>query len=60
MMQYKSYSDIAEILDCSPRTVTRIVNEMIDSGRYPAKTFLLRLRRVELNAVLDYCGREKK
>ena len=59
-MQYKSYTDIAQILGCHPRTVSRIVNEMIDSGKYPAKTFLLRLKRVELSAVLDYCGREKE
>ena len=60
MMQYKSYTELAEILGCHPRTVSRIVNEMIDSKLYPAKTFLLRLKRVELSAVLDYCGREKE
>ena len=59
-MSYKSYTELAEILGCHPRTVSRIVNEMMKSGKYPAKTFLWRLKRVELNAVLDYCGKEKE
>ena len=59
-MRYKSNESLAEILDCDERTVRRIVKEMQKSGRYPPETFLVRLKRVDLDAVLDYCGKEKE
>lgn len=57
---YKSIKSLAEILDCDPRTVTRIVKEMQRSGLYPPDVFLLSLKRVDEDAVIDYCRREKK
>ena len=58
-MMYKSVKSLAEILDCDQKTVRRIIKEMQRSGNYSPDTFLLRLKRVDLDAVLDYCGKEK-
>lgn len=58
-MEYKSVKEIALRLGCSEKTVRRIIAEMQRSGLYPPETFLVRLKRVDINAVIDYCGREK-
>ena len=52
-MRYKSVKSLAEILDCDQKTVRRIIKEMQRSGNYSPDTFLLRLKRVDLDAVLD-------
>lgn len=57
---YKSVKFLAEFLDCDEKTVRRIIKEMANSGRYPPETFLVRLKRVNMDAVIDYCGREKR
>lgn len=54
---YVSVKDLMEILSCSDSTVRRIIREM--SKEYPPETFLVRLKRVKLEAVLEYCGKEK-
>ena len=58
-MRYKSYAEVARILGCHPRTVSRKVKAMMESGDYPLRTVLLNPKRVDLDAVIDYCGREK-
>lgn len=57
---YKSYAEAARILGCSTRTVQRKVKEMMESGDYPKRTVLLNPKRVDLDAVIDYCGKEKE
>ena len=57
---YKSIKHIAESLDCSTKTVDRIVKEMQASGRYTKETFLLHPRRVRWESVVDFCSRGKK
>jgi len=57
---YKSYTEVAKILGCSARTVQRKVKEMMESGDYPSRTVLLNPKRVDLDAVIDYCGKEKQ
>lgn len=59
-MEYKSVKELAEILSCDQKTVRRIIAEMQRSGRYPREIFLLRIKRTDLDAVIDYCGREKQ
>lgn len=59
-MMYKSYAEAARILGCSARTVQRKVKEMMESGEYPRRTVLLNPKRVDLDAVIDYCGKEKE
>jgi DNA-binding Lrp family transcriptional regulator len=59
-MMYKSYTEVAKILGCSARTVQRKVKEMMESGDYPSRTVLLNPKRVDLDAVIDYCGKEKQ
>lgn len=54
---YVSVKDLTEILSCSDSTVRRILREM--SKEYPPETFLVRLKRVKLESVLEYCGKEK-
>lgn len=55
---YVSVKDLMEILSCSDSTARRIIREM--SKEYPPETFLVRLKRVKLEAVLEYCGKEKQ
>ena len=54
---YKSVKSLMEILDCSDSTVRRIIKEMAEE--YPPETFLVRPKRVKLEAILEYCGKEK-
>ena len=58
-MRYMTYKKAAEILGCSSRTVSRRVKEMMEKG-YPLNTVLLNPKRVDLDAVIDYCGKEKE
>ena len=58
-MEYKSVKQVAAILGCCEKTVRRLIAEMQRSGDYPPETFLVRLKRVDINAVIDYCGKEK-
>lgn len=51
---YKSVKHVAEELDCSTKTVERMIKEMKLSGRYPASDFLLRPRRVKWESVIDW------
>ena len=54
---YMSVPDLAVYLDCSVRTVERIIKEMKEARRYPARVFLTRPRRVRVKEFLDYCER---
>ena len=57
---YKSVKSLAEFLDCSEKTVQRIVKAMQLSGRYPPETFLVRPRRVKVESVIEFCGEKWK
>lgn len=56
-MEYKSIKEIALLLSCSEKTVRRIIHEMQRSGDFPPETFMVRLKRVDWQAVKEYCGR---
>lgn len=51
---YKSIPHIAQDLDCSVRTVERLIKAMKESGRYPASDFLRTPRRVKWESIIDY------
>lgn len=51
---YKSIPHIAKELDCSVRTVERLIKAMKESGRYPASDFLRTPRRVKWESIIDY------
>ena len=51
---YKSVKHIADELDCSTKTVNRMIKEMQKSGKYPAEDFLLRPRRVKWESIVDW------
>lgn len=56
---YLSVRHIAERLDCSTKTVDRMIKAMQKSGRYPPEDFLLRPKRVKWESVIKHCGGEK-
>lgn len=58
MSNYLSVRHIAERLDCSTKTVDRMIKAMQKSGRYPASDFLLRPRRIKWESVIDW-GKRK-
>lgn len=51
---YLSVRHIAERLDCSTKTVDRMIKAMQKSGRYPASDFLRTPRRVKWESIIDY------
>lgn len=57
---YLSVRHIAERLDCSTKTVNRMIREMQKSGRYPASDFILRPRRVKWESIRDWGMRNEK
>lgn len=59
-MEYKSVKDLAKLMSCDQKTVRRIIAEMQRSGDYPRECFMVRIKRVDQQAFLDYCGKEKK
>jgi len=54
---YISIPNLAVYLDCSVRTVERLIRDMKESKKYPAAVFLERPRRVRIKEVLEFCER---
>lgn len=56
MDRYLSIPSLAEYLDCSVRTVERIIATMKSEKRFKKRTFLTHPRRVYLADIVEYCS----
>ena len=54
---YISIPNLAVYLDCSVRTVERLLRDMKASRRYGPGVFLERPRRVRIKEVIEFCER---
>lgn len=52
-----SVPHLAQMLDCSTKTIERQIKAMQESRRYPSSVFLQKPRRVRVAEFLEFCER---
>ena len=57
MCKYMSVPHLAQMLDCSTKTIERQIKAMKESRRYPSSVFLNKPRRVRVAEFLEFCER---